>query len=123
MSTRLPPTAKLKLHTVFTRAVKEGEQGVYPGVNIRLPFSLSPWDACSVFMEKGYLPPFELVRQLAEEEVSYGDIARRLWVLRGARRTARVVQESSLLTLRQVHQLKKKVQGWRTAGVESNLEG
>lgn len=85
----------------------------YPTANLGLPLHLSPWDACAAFMEKGYLPPFELVRQLHEEEVQYGDVAKRLWVLRGARRTARLVQEASVFALRQVHELKKGVQRWR----------
>lgn len=109
----LPATQSLKMNTILMQGVREGDVRKYDIANLRLPESISPWDACAAFMEHGYLPPFEWVRQLHEEQVVYGDVAKRLWILRGARRTARLVQEASLFALRQVHQLKKTVQRWR----------
>lgn len=101
------------MELVFARGRNETGMWKYPTVDFAFPVHLSPWEACGNYMDRGYLPPFELVRQLHEEEVEYGDVARRLWVLRGARRTARLVQEAGVFALRQVHTLKKQVQGWR----------
>lgn len=101
------------MEVVFTQGRREEGACVYPNANLSFPSTASPWEACERFMEAGYLPPFELVRQLHEEEVEYGDVAKRLWVLRGARRTARLVQEASVFALRQVSELKKQVQRWR----------
>jgi hypothetical protein len=112
----LPATKGLSLELVFAQGERVGEERAYSLANLRtltLPWRVSPWAACADLMERGYLPPFELVRQLHEEEVEYGDVAKRLWVLRGARRTARLVQEAGTFTLRQVQDLKRSVQGWR----------
>lgn len=118
MPITLPPTANLDHESVFAQGRREGGHMRYHALNLGVPFPLSPWDACAVFMERGYLPPFELVRQLHEEEVEYGEVAKRLWVLRGARRTAQLVRESAMLELRQVHELKKVVLSWRPTRLE-----
>ena len=116
MALLLPPTGTLRVNLILTAPQWEGDQRIYPLAGLRLPRHASPWDACEACMLKGYLPPFDLVRELHEEEVGYGDIARRLWILRGARRTAQLVQEAAQLSLRQVGALKKTVQGWRQSG-------
>lgn len=127
MPLTLAPTAQLSPAAVFLRSQGDGEYRIYrvdtphgPSVSpfitpngIKVPQHLSPWDACEMFMQLGYLPPFDLVQTLPSEEVNMGEVVRRLWILRGARRTAKLVQESGRVAALRVHELKKEVTRWR----------
>jgi hypothetical protein len=124
----LPKTEILSSEAVFLRPREDGEYLIFEGVRpprgpsvspfiseggVRIPIHLSSWDACELFMQVGYLPPFFLVQRLSVEEVVEGKVARRLWVLRGARRSARFVYHSSREAVVRVQGLKKVVTQWR----------